>query len=136
MDGNGRLHRFLLHYTLASTADHPDVVRRPGRTPYAYWDATPQFELTTWALEEAVRVEVSNEVGYLRIFDEAKRQIEAEVDMPSKDIGLLIRQVLHQDGHLSKHRRKQFSHVPEKVLDRIQEIVRTEMETHKAAKLQ
>lgn len=165
MDGNGRLHRFLLHQVLASSGlvprglvmpvsavlsknldryfatltgfsrpvtrlweyrradDHPVVVSHPGRTPYAYWDATAEVELIAWALAQAVRVEVPREVGFLANLDSARERINAEMDLPSKDITLLARFALQNGGKLSNHRRKQFDHIPDEQLDRIVQIV-------------
>lgn len=165
MDGNGRLHRFLLHHVLAQSGlvpdglvmpvsavlsknleryfttltafslpvtqlweyrrggDKPDVVRHPGPAPYAYWDATREVELTSWALTQAVRAEVPAELRFLSVFDEARKAVDQEFDLPSKDIGVLVRWAIDQDGKLSINRRKQFKHLPEDVLNRIEAIV-------------
>jgi hypothetical protein len=176
MDGNGRLHRFLLHHVLASSGlvpnglvmpisavlsknldryvatltsfskpvtklweyrredERPTVVSQPGRTPYAYWDATLEVELTSWALTQAVRVEVPKEVEFLSNLDQARELINAEMDMPSKDITLLARFALQNGGKLSNNRRKQFSNLPNEKLDRIEAIISALLEENSSAK--
>ena len=172
MDGNGRLHRFLLHHALAQSGlipdplvipvsavlsknidryfgvlrsfsvpvtqlweyhrveDRPEIVRHPGQTPYAYWDATREVKLTAWALSQAVRVEVPLEVRFLIVFDATRRLVDREFDLPSKDINVLVRSAIDQDGKLSNNRRKQFVHVPDEVLDRIEAIVAEQLAEH------
>lgn len=172
MDGNGRLHRFLLHHALAQSGlvpegmvmpvsavlsknidryfsvltafsapvtrlweyrrseDRPVVIAHPGIPPYAYWDATAEVELTSWALATAVRKEVPAEIRFLKVFDEARRAIDREMDLPSKDINLLVRCAIDQNGKLSANRRKQFKHLPEKVFDRVEEIVTEQLNDH------
>lgn len=172
MDGNGRLHRFLLHHALAQSGlvpeglvmpvsavlsknvdryfavltsfsglvtrlweyrragDRPEVIRHPGAGPYAHWDATAEVELTSWALATAVREEVPAEVRFLRVFDEARQVIDREMDLPSKDINLLVRCAIDQNGKLSINRRKQFKHLPDNILDRIEAIVADQLKNH------
>ena len=174
MDGNGRLHRFLLHHALAQSGlipdslvipvsavlsknidryfaglrsfsvpvtrlwqyrqaeDKPEIIRHPGPAPYAYWNATREVELTAWALSEAVHVEVPLEVRFLVVFDAARRIVDREFDLPSKDINVLVRSAIDQGGKLSNNRRKQFVHVPGAVLDRIEEIVTEQLAEHPA----
>lgn len=176
MDGNGRLHRFLLHHALAQSGlmpegivmpvsavlsknidryfsvltafsvpvtrlweyrradDRPLVVTHPGISPYAYWDATAEVELTSWALATAVREEVPAEIRFLKVFDEARRIVDREIDLPSKDISLLVRCAIDQNGKLSVNRRKQFKHLPERVFDRVEEIVSEQLNEHPQSK--
>ncbi|MGH8674330.1 MAG: Fic family protein [Burkholderiales bacterium] len=177
-DGNGRLHRFLLHHALAQSGlvpeglvmpvsavlsknidryfatltsfsepitrlweyrradDRPIAVSHPGRTPYAYWDATGEVELTSWALSQAVRVEVPFGVRYLAVFDQAKTTVDREFDLPSKDISMLVKCAIDQGGKLSIHRRKQFKHLPDTVLDRVEAIVAEQLAEHPSSKVQ
>ncbi len=100
------------------------VVSHPGRGPYAYWDATGEVELVHWALRQAVEVEVPVEISDLKRFDRARKEVDSEFDLPSKDVSLLVRWIMDQGGRLSAHRRKQVKHLPKEVLDRIEEIVR------------
>jgi Fic/DOC family protein len=174
-DGNGRLHRFLLHYALAQSGlvpeglvmpisavlsknidryfstltsfsapvtqlweyrrgdDRPTVINHPGRTPYVYWDATREAELTSWALTQAVREEVPAELRFLAVFDEAKRAVDEEFDLPSKDISVLVRAAISLEGKISKHRRKQYSHLPDSVFSRIEDIVASRLSVHSRA---
>lgn len=174
MDGNGRLHRFLLHHSLARCGlvpqglvmpvsavlsrnldryfstlqsfsvpvtrlweyrradDKPVVIYHPSGGPYAYFDATNEVQLTSWALAQAVRVEVPAEVRFLVVFDEATRAVDREFDLPSSDLKLLVRLAIDQGGKLSNHRRKQFAHVPKEALDRIEAIVGSSLAEHGA----
>lgn len=171
-DGNGRLHRFLLHQILAQSGlvpeglvmpvsavlsknleryfatltafsrpitrlweytrgdDRPLVTHHPRGGPYAYWDATREVELVSWALSQAVRVEVPLEVRFLAVFDQAQEVVNREFDLPSKDINILLRSAIQFGGQVSRNRRKQFSHLPESVFDRVETIVAEQLAAH------
>jgi hypothetical protein len=67
----------------------------------------------------------------LQGYDLAFSTLNNELDLPQKDLSALIRMIQSNQGTLSASRRKQYSHLPEKVLDRIEEVVSQAFETRK-----
>lgn len=166
MDGNGRLHRLLIHHALAraharengvvvpvsavmlkNIPDYLSVLSgfsKPVTRLWAYTrsDVTPvisraangrsyrfiQFDHEVAFLHamvrKAVREEIPRELAWLSGYDLAFQQISAAFDLPNKDISALIRMIHSNRGRLSENRRKQFAHLPEDVLDRIESITR------------
>jgi hypothetical protein len=111
----------------------PLVVHEPGPNPYAYWDATRVASLTQWAIEQAIRVEIPNELRFLATYDSVIRRISSEHDLPSKDLSTLVRGAIELGGPISQRRRKQHARYPAAILDRIAEIVREELKEHQRA---
>lgn len=166
LDGNGRLHRFLIQHVLARSVplpggaivpvsavilkDIPDylavltrfsrpvtnlwrytrgdvspmVIESPPSRAYRFFDATREVAFLHKMIRLAVQEEIPRELAWLTGYDVAFRQIDTEFDLPQKDISALIRMIQSNQGNISANRRKQFSHLPNTVLDRIQEIVR------------
>ena len=166
LDGNGRLHRFLVHQLLAGsgllekevpipvsaifmrklpeylnvltefskpvtalweyarTESDPHILAHPGAAPYRYWDASREVAFLHEAIKCAVLEQIPREIGFLRGYDRAFERINSLFDLPQKDISSLIRMIYSNDFQLSKHRRKQYSHLPEEVLDGLEAMVR------------
>jgi hypothetical protein len=166
MDGNGRLHRFLIQHALAraqarengvvlpvsavmlkSIPDYLSVLSgfsKPVTSLWAYTrgDVTPvitraansrsyryiQFDREVSFLHtmvrKAVQEEIPSELAWLSGYDLAFQQISGAFDLPNKDISALIRMIHSNRGSLSGNRRKQFAHLPDEILDRIESITR------------
>lgn len=166
MDGNGRLHRFLIHHALARAHARKNGVIVPVSAvmlknipdylavlsgfskpvtrlwSYARGDITPivteaangrsyryinfdsEVTFLHTMIQKAVREEIPRELAWLVGYDAVFGQIEAEFDQPNKDISALIRMIYSNQGKLSGNRRKQFFHLPEQVLERIEAITR------------
>ena len=75
-------------------------------------------------IRQAVQVEIPQEIAWLRGYDAAFRQLEAEFDLPRKDLSALIRMIQSNRGTLSANRRRQYARLPAAVLDRIETVVR------------
>jgi hypothetical protein len=167
MDGNGRLHRFLIHHALARAREREKGVVVPisavmlknipdylavlsgfskpvtGLWNYTRGDITPF--VTTAAngrnyryinfdrevaflhamVQKAVLEEIPRELAWLVGYDTAFQLIAAEFDLPNKDISALIRMIQTNHGKLSMNKRKQFLHLPDNVLDRVEVITQT-----------
>lgn len=165
MDGNGRLHRFMIHHLLAQTSQVPegmiipvsavimnhipeylDVLKgfskpathlwnylrgeegpiineAPGAEPYRFFDASREVVFLAKMIGEAVEQEIPKEIAYLSGYDRAYERIETAFDLPSKDIGKLIRMIQGNNGRLAKGKRHQFEHLPDEVLHRIEAMV-------------
>ncbi len=92
---------------------------------YQYFDATRQAEYFVDRVERTVRFSLPAELQYLHKFDEAKRRISAEMDMPDRLISLFIQFCTQNSGHLSKGKRiEYFSKMGDDALERLEGIVR------------
>lgn len=165
MDGNGRLHRFLIHQVLAQSGPlfqgtalpisaviekhipeylavlkafsvpvtelwtyergdgTPRILRSPGSRPYRFFNAARELHFLHRMLRLTVEEEIPRQIAWLLSFDQAWEILNRELDLPQKDLRSLIRMV-NSEGRLSGHRRKQFAHLPEDVLDRIESVTR------------
>lgn len=166
MDGNGRLHRFLIHHLLARSgrlapglilpvsavilknipAYHavlaafsqpvaalwdyrrgtfePVIEHSPGSRPYRFLEADREVIFLHDMLCRAVREEIPRELAWLRGYDLAFGILDQALDIPQRDLSALIRMAQSNQGTLSKHRRKQYAHLPPAVLDHIETVVR------------
>ncbi len=168
-DGNGRLHRYIIHHILAkmnfarqgmifpvsaSILDHIDDYRNvlesyshpllefikwePTANKnveilnetsdyYRYFDATRQAEFLYDCVEDTIKNIIPGEVKYLHKFDEMKRYLDDNFEMPDKTVALLIRCMEQRNGQLSKRARaKEFDALTEEevrdIENRYQEI--------------
>ncbi|PTB21993.1 cell filamentation protein Fic [Trinickia symbiotica] len=165
MDGNGRLHRFLIHHVLTHSATLPNgavvpvsavilknipdylsvltdfsrpvtqlweyvrgetepIVTRaaPGRA-YRFMELSREVSFLHNMIQRAVEDEIPRELAWLRGYDRAFQQVEAEFDIPRSDLSALIRMIHSNQGKLSAGKRKQFYYLPSAVIDRIEELV-------------
>lgn len=165
MDGNGRLHRFLIHHVLARSgllaegilipvsavilkhipAYHavlagfsrpvtalwdyrrgdiePSILRTPGGRPYRFFEADREVAFLHDMIRLAVREEIPAELAWLQGYDTAFAALDAELDLPRKDLSALIRMIQSNGGTLSQNRRRQYAHLPDELLGRIEEMV-------------
>lgn len=151
-DGNGRLHRFLIHDTLAhdkfvpegmilpvsaymlrNTGEYDAVLERYSKPLsqlvdytlnqddemtvnnadmiegyYRYPDMTPQVEYLFYAVEQTISTELIAEVLFLKHYDEAREKIQAIVDLPDRQLDLMIKLLHQNNGKLSKAKRSRF----------------------------
>ena len=162
-DGNGRIHRYLIHHILAkrkfaqmgiifpvsaSILDHIDLYRQVLQQYslplldyidwkvtgehnievlnetidyYRYFDATPQAEFLYDCVKETIENIIPEEVSYLSKYDEFKRFLDDEFEMPDKMVALLVRFLEQGNGKLSKRsREKEFKTLEEKEIANIQ----------------
>lgn len=152
-DGNGRLHRFLIHDMLTRDGIVPKgliipvsahmlsnmkeynqvleayslplmqrisynktskgelIVTNPGEVEgyFRYPDLTVQCSYLAHTIEATITDDMMDELEFLLHYDEVKKELQAIVDMPDKDIDLIIT-FLHQNkGVFPNRRRKHFS---------------------------
>lgn len=162
-DGNGRIHRYLIHHVLAkkqfaqqgiifpvsaSILDHIDDYRKVlehyshplldfiewKETPdhnveitndtidyYRYFDATKQAEFLFDCVNDTIQNIIPKEVTYLRQFDDFKRFLDDEYEMPDKMIALLVRFLEQNDGTLSKRaKEKEFTDLKDEEIQNIE----------------
>lgn len=146
-DGNGRIHRFLIHNILARRGLTPQGIMFPisasllkhtaeydasleafsqplmtlveysldeeGRMTvhndtarwYAFIDLTAQAEALARFVEYTIDAELVEELSFLARYDKTKKSVQEIVDMPDRQIDLLIRFCLQNDGRLSARKR-------------------------------
>jgi hypothetical protein len=163
-DGNGRIHRFLIHNVLAHRGFTPKGVLFPvsavmlkypleydasleafsrplmklveysldeqGQMTvqsdtakwYRYLDLTRQAEMLFKFIEQTIETELVAELSFLAKYDAAKRAIQAVVDMPDRQIDLLIRFCLQNQGRLSQSKRaSHFGFLSDEEIQRIEQ---------------
>lgn len=163
-DGNGRLHRYLIHHILAkkeftkqgvifpvsaSILDHIDDYRitleryshplldfiewketekhnvevlNDTIDFYRYFDATKQAEFLYDCVGDTLNRVIPQEVNYLLKYDEFKRFIDDEYEMPDMLVAILVRFLEQNSGTLSKRAlKKEFSALNEHEVKTIEE---------------
>lgn len=162
-DGNGRIHRYLIHHTLAKkqfsqpgiifpvsasilnhiddyrvvlehfshplldfiewkeTKDHNIEVINETIDYYRYFDATLQAEFLYDCVIDTIENIIPAEVTYLAQYDEFKRFVDDEFEIPDKMVALLVRLLDQNKGILSKHaREKEFGALTEAEINQIE----------------
>jgi hypothetical protein len=174
MDGNGRLHRFLIQHILARSAlmrpetvipvsavieqnipayvavltafsrpvtalwdyrrgdPEPVFLSDPGSRAYRFIQADREVAFLYDMIKQAVQEEIPRELAWLQGYDLAFAILNKELDLPQKDLSALIRMIQSNQNTLSAKRRKQYGHLPEEVLNRIEEVVQQAFETRNA----
>lgn len=162
-DGNGRIHRFLIHHILSrkgfsrqgmifpvsasmlnsindyrkvlesyshpvmefidwkETSDHNIEVLSESIDYYRYYDATKQAEFLYECVEDTIRNIIPEEINYLQKFDEFKKEVDSQLDLPDKLISLLVRFLEQGGGVLSKRaREREFKALKQEEIDYLQ----------------
>ena len=152
VDGNGRMHRYLIHHSLAKkqfsqqgiifpvsasildhiddyrkvleyyshplldfieweeTEDHNVIVLNETKNYYRYFDATKQTEFLYDCVIDTINNTIPQEVSYLSKYDEFKRFLDDNYEMPDTHVALLLRFLEQNNGLLSKRaREKEFA---------------------------
>ena len=90
---------------------------------YRFFDASREVAFLHGMIQQAAENEIPRELAWLSGYDKAFTQLDAEFDLPRKDLSALIRMAQSSQGRLSAKRRKQYFHLPVDVLDRVEEVV-------------
>jgi Fic family protein len=165
-DGNGRIHRFLIHNILALEGFTPKGIMFPisavmlknpelyelslesyseklmplieytldeeGRMHvsnetahwYRYMDMTAQTEILYNLVQRTIETELADELQFIVNYDRTKKAIQDVIDMPDRQIDLLIRFILQNRGKLSKTKReKYFDFLNDDEIDKIEKAV-------------
>ena len=88
------------------TNDHNVEVLNNTIDYYRYFDATPQAEFLYTCVIDTVENIIPAEVTYLAQYDEFKRFVDDEFEMPDKMVALLVRFLEQNNGILSKRARE------------------------------
>jgi Fic family protein len=165
-DGNGRLHRFMIHDVLVHDGVVPEgviipvsahmlknirlydqilenyskplmqrvkyslsdngeaIIENPLEVEgyYRYPDLTAQAIYLAETIDATLKEDMPEELLFLMRYDEAKKEIQDIVDMPDRDINLMLI-FLHQNkGVFPKRRRDQFSKLNDEEILKMQEV--------------
>lgn len=166
-DGNGRLHRYLIHHLLAKldiaqqgvifpvsasildridqyrtalkayshpvlelvdwevTPDHNVRVLNETVDYYRYFDATKQAEFLFECVFDTINRIIPEEVNYILNYDEFKRFIDDQFEMPDKLVATLVRFLEQNKGTLSKRAlNKEFKALKAKEVKEIEKVYR------------
>lgn len=156
-DGNGRLHRYLIHHLLAKkqftqqgiifpvsasilshivdyrkvlesysqplldfiewkeTKDHNIEVLNDTADYYRYFDCTRQAEFLYDCVKDTIENIIPEEISYLTNYDNFKRYLDNEFEMPDKTVALLVQFLEQNNGRFSKRAREnEFSKLSDK----------------------
>ncbi len=97
-------------YVRAEEAPH--VTAHPGSRAYRFFNAGKEVAFLHRRIQQAMEEEISRELAWLSGYDSAFAQLDAEFDLPKKDVSTLIRMAQSTQGRLSARRPKQHSHLP------------------------
>ncbi|MBI5549286.1 MAG: Fic family protein [Deltaproteobacteria bacterium] len=173
-DGNGRVHRFLIHHVLTNEGFTPPGVLFPVSaaivrdrsgydaaletfsraiqpyiewrwTPkrevevvsdsanlYRYFDATPLAEFLYSKVEETIRRDLKEELGFVAVYDAAMQAVREIVDMPDRRASLFVQLVMRHAGTLSKAKRSLFKELSEREIAAMENAVRDAMQENVA----
>jgi len=163
-DGNGRIHRYLIHHILAkkqftqqgiifpvsaSMLNHIDDYRKVLESYsqplldfiewketkkhnvevqnvtidfYRYFDATKQTEFLYDCVNDTIQNIIPEEINYLIKYDEFKRYLDDDFEMPDNTVDLLIKFLEQNNGKLSNRaREKEFSLLTDIEVEKIEE---------------
>ena len=166
-DGNGRIHRYLIHHILAKknfsqqgiifpvsasildhiedyrqvleayshplldfieweeTNDHNVNVINETIDFYRYYDSTIQAEFLYDCVFDTIENIIPRELSYLMQYDEFKKIIDDEFEMPDRMVALLVKFLDQNNGVLSKRvREKEFSALSDKEVKSIEKLYR------------
>lgn len=164
-DGNGRIHRYLIHHILAkkrfsqqgiifpvssSILDHIEDYRKVLETYslplldfieweetndhnvnvinetidyYRYYDSTIQAEFLYDCVSDTIENIIPRELSYLTHYDEFKKIIDDEFEMPDRLVALLVKFLDQNNGVLSKRAKaNEFSALSEKEVESIERL--------------
>lgn len=104
------------------------AVHNDTRNLYRFFDATHLAEYLYAKVEETIRVDFQQELDYLAHYDAAFTAIQRIVDMPDKDLSLMVRLCLQNEGRLSKSKRSLFPLLRDNEVARIEAAVQSILE--------
>lgn len=164
-DGNGRIHRYLIHHILAKkrfsqqgiifpvsasildhiedyrnilesysrplldyveweeTKDHNVNVLNNTIDYYRYYDSTAQAEFLYDCVSDTIENIIPAELSYLTQYDEFRKIIDDEFEMPDRIVALLVKFLEQNNGILSKRAKEnEFSKLSEQEIKRIEKL--------------
>ena len=104
-----------------TTPDHNVVVLNDTIDYYRYFDATKQAEFLFDCVLDTIDRIIPEEVSYIYKYDEFKRFIDDQFEMPDKLVSMLVRFLEQNGGTLSKRAKfKEFPELKEEEVEKIE----------------
>lgn len=104
-----------------TTPDHNVEVLNDTIDYYRYFDATKQAEFIFDCVIDTINRIIPEEVNYIYKYDEFKRFIDDEFEMPDKLVPMLVRFLEQNGGTLSKRARdKEFPELKDDEVEKIE----------------
>lgn len=170
VDGNGRLHRCIIHHVLADKKFSPpsllfpvssamlrwiDLYRNTLRNHssklmphikwkatskgnvdvqndtadlYRYYDCTEAAEFLYKCVEQTIKVDLPNEIEFLKRRDEAVKSVMEIVEMPDNLADRFVLYTQRNTGKLPKKRREEFHKLTEEEIEQLEEAVQEAFE--------
>jgi len=163
-DGNGRLHRFLIHdilvhdgavpqgliipvsaHMLSNMREYDSVLEKYSKplmqrirynmndlgellvtneekveNYFRYPDLTDQCIYLAQTIHATLEHDMPDELQFIQRYDEAKRVLQNIVDMPDKDLNLMITFLHQNNGIFPKRRRERFAKLSDEEIDNMQ----------------
>jgi hypothetical protein len=112
----------LIEYTLDEEG-HMNVSNETAHW-YKYIDMTIQTEILYDFVQWTIERELTDELKFIVNYDRAKKAIQNVIDMPDRQIDLLIRFILQNHGKLSKTKKeKYFDFLSDEEISKIEKAV-------------
>ncbi len=93
---------------------------------FRFWDATRCVEFGFQMAEQALDVELRQEIRYLHLFDAIKKRADETMDVRGSVLAILISGCLHNEGIVSNNKRKRYGDVVSaSMFDEIEEITQS-----------
>ena len=119
-DGNGRIHRYLIHHQLAAshsarvlpfiqwreTETHNVEITNVTADFYRYFDATRHVAFVFASVARTIEHDLPAEIRFLQRHDVFRRGIERRFDLPARRLELLFRFLHQNNGVLSQRTRE------------------------------
>ena len=102
------------------------TVRNDTAYLYRTFDATRQVEYTFDRLRDAIDVDLTEELGFLDLFDRALRAVERLVDLPDRRARAFVQLVLQNDGRLARRQRSRFAELGDDEIEALEGVLRAE----------
>jgi hypothetical protein len=103
--------------------DDEIAVKNETRDLYRFFDATHMAEFLYEKVEETIRVDFQKELDYLTRYDAAFDAVQRIADMKDRDISLMVRLCLQNEGKLSKSKRTQFPLLRDDEIERMEQAI-------------
>ena len=115
-------HPILEHINWKATPDNNVEVLNETIDYYRYFDATLQAEFLYDCVQDTIENIIPTEVRYLERYEEFKRFIDDDYEMPDMLISLLVSFLRKGEGKLSKRAlKKEFSELKDKEIQDIEQ---------------
>ncbi|PVY41232.1 Fic family protein [Pontibacter virosus] len=114
----------LVQYTKTASGELEVINKNEVEGYFRYPDLTDQTIFLAHTIQSTITDDIPQELAFIQRYDEAKRELQQIVDMPDKELNLMIL-LLHQNkGSFPKRRRKDFAKLTDDEIERMEQAYR------------